>query len=81
MRVPVIVYLDLDPVPGSFHDQESAREHIEDALKQVIPHYHPKAYVPLRNMGATKEDILIRVADLEKYKNIRPLAAFSNVDA
>lgn len=80
-RVPIVVYLDLDPVPGSFHTQESCRSHIEDALKQVIPHYKPKAYVPPRIFGAPSEELLIRRDENNRMKALRPLAAFSNVDA
>lgn len=79
-RVAVIVYLNLDPVPGAFHDQESCREQIEDALKQVIPHYNPKAYIP-GLFGGGKEEYHIKMRDLKIRLEMSKLAAFSNVDA
>lgn len=40
-RVSLIVVVDLDPVPGAFHDVASARYHVESILKGSIPHYDP----------------------------------------
>ena len=80
MRVPIVVFLNLDPVPGAFSDEESCREHIEDALKQVIPHYKPKAYVT-GPFTKPKEDTLIKLVKIRKDREIRALASFSNVDA
>ncbi len=40
-RIAVIVYLDLDPVPGPFHTDESAKNNIQGILETYIDHYNP----------------------------------------
>lgn len=40
-RVMLEVSLDLDPVPGTFHTEESAKEQVKAMLLSMIPHYHP----------------------------------------
>jgi hypothetical protein len=40
-RIKLEVYVDLDPVPGTFHSKESARNVIDNMLKHSIPHYNP----------------------------------------
>lgn len=40
-RITLLVHVDLDPVPGAFHDREDARVQIANILRQVIPHYNP----------------------------------------
>lgn len=40
-RVKLAVYVDLDPVPGTFHSADSARNSISSILLQTIPHYEP----------------------------------------
>lgn len=40
-RRAFVVYVDLDPVPGTFHSQESAQNSIRGILLRAIPHYNP----------------------------------------
>lgn len=40
-RIMLHVMVNLDPVPGTFHTPESAREMIEGILISRIPHYDP----------------------------------------
>lgn len=40
-RVCFAVYVDLDPVPGTFHSKESARNGIGRLLDERIHHYNP----------------------------------------
>ena len=40
-RAMLAVYVDLDPIPGTFHTADSARNAIGGMLKQSIPHYTP----------------------------------------
>lgn len=47
-RITLTVVLDLDPVPGAFHDAASARYHVEDILKGSIPHYDPVVFINLK---------------------------------
>lgn len=44
-RVKLEVELDLDPVPGTFHDEESAREQVEAMLRRTVPHYNPTVLI------------------------------------
>lgn len=41
MRKAFIVYVDLDPNPGTMHSQESAQNVIRNVLYQRMPHYNP----------------------------------------
>lgn len=45
-RIKLVVYVDLDPIPGAFHTKESAREIVEGTLKQRIEHYNPQVVHP-----------------------------------
>lgn len=40
-RKAFIVYVDLDPVPGAFHTQESAQMHLSWMLREALAHYNP----------------------------------------
>lgn len=40
-RIKLEVYIDLDPVPGTFHSKESARNQVAAILNEAIPHYLP----------------------------------------
>jgi hypothetical protein len=40
-RIKLEVYVDLDPIPGTFHSKESARNVVARILKQQIGHYNP----------------------------------------
>lgn len=42
-RMAMLVFVDLDPVPGVFHTKESAVETVNEILKRSIPHYNPHA--------------------------------------
>lgn len=40
-RVCFMILVDLDPLPGSFHTQESAQNWVGLTLRRAIPHYNP----------------------------------------
>lgn len=40
-RVHIVVTVDLDPVPGTFHEVDDHVQHINRVLNDVYPHYHP----------------------------------------
>jgi len=40
-RAAFVVIVDLDPIPGAFHTEKSAKENVEAILLNNIPHYHP----------------------------------------
>lgn len=40
-RVLLEVLVDLDPVPGTFHTPESARDAVQAILLNSVPHYTP----------------------------------------
>lgn len=41
-KVLIEVEVELDPVPGTFHTADSAKEQITRILNSAIPHYHPR---------------------------------------
>lgn len=45
-RVQLTVEIDLDPVPGTFHTVDSAREQVQRILRESIPHYRPETIIP-----------------------------------
>lgn len=45
IRIKLEVEVDLDPLPGTFHTAESAREVVFSYLTYVIPHYHPEVKI------------------------------------
>lgn len=40
-RICFVIYVDLDPIPGSFHSQESAQNILGFLFRHYIPHYNP----------------------------------------
>ena len=40
-RVALVVYVDLDPLPGAFHTAESALNNVRGILENQIDHYNP----------------------------------------
>jgi hypothetical protein len=40
-RVLLEVWVDLDPIPGTFHTKESARNVVANILETQIHHYQP----------------------------------------
>lgn len=45
-RIMLEIILDLDPVPGTFHTKESARDQVEAILLSMIRHYNPVVLTP-----------------------------------
>lgn len=45
VRTQILVEIDLDPVPGWGNDPQDYVNHIQQMLKQSIPHYHPEVKV------------------------------------
>ena len=44
-RIKLFVTVDLDPMPGAFHDKEDAAAQIQAILDRAIPHYKPGVLV------------------------------------
>jgi hypothetical protein len=40
-RICFVLFVDLDPIPGSMHSQESAQNIVRFSLTNLIPHYKP----------------------------------------
>jgi len=40
-RILLEVAVDLDELPGAFHTPESAQDHVQAMLHNMIPHYNP----------------------------------------
>lgn len=51
-QIELKVIVDLDPMPGTFSDEESARYHIQRILNTTIPHYNPAV---LNSLDLAKE--------------------------
>ncbi len=56
MRKAFVVYVDLDPVPGVFHTQESAQNALTHILRESIPHYNPMVSLAPLHMQAPSND-------------------------
>ena len=44
-RVALLVWVDLDSVPGAFHTHESAQANVQAILERSIPHYKPETHL------------------------------------
>jgi hypothetical protein len=44
-RVALLVWVDLDAVPGVFHTHESAQEHVQAVLERSLGHYNPETHL------------------------------------
>lgn len=53
-RVKLEVYVDLDPIPGTFHSVDSARNNVAGILSHQISHYNPTVSVG-RDFKAIKD--------------------------
>lgn len=49
-RVSLILFVDLDPLPGSMYSQESAQNIIRFALRNRIEHYNPMVSLAPENL-------------------------------
>lgn len=56
-RVAVLVYVDLDNIPGAMHTPDSAVDIIGGILKRTIPHYNPTALLIPEEFGTVKPKI------------------------
>lgn len=45
-RIKLEVLIDLDPIPGTFHTEESARKQVEAILLSSVGHYNPIVLPP-----------------------------------
>jgi hypothetical protein len=83
-RIALTVYVNLDPVPGTFHTEESARETVQRILDQTVPSYFPgvSLYSPSRHVAEPKEptgtllnkkELLGRDETYNKLKHREPL--------
>lgn len=49
-RIQLIVSVDLDPIPGSMHTKESARNIVAFALRNAVGSYNPIVSIPEENV-------------------------------
>lgn len=66
-RIKLAVYADLDPVPGTFHSADSARNVVGNMLNQAIPHYNPMVSIESYDLDRNyhyDENLLIQARDL-----------------
>lgn len=46
-RIALLVYVDLDPIPGAFHTERSARDQVAGILDHMVGLYNPiVSYAP-----------------------------------
>lgn len=45
-RIKIEILIDLDPVPGIFHTEESARQTVNALLLERVGHYNPIVLEP-----------------------------------
>jgi hypothetical protein len=59
-RVAFVVYVDLDPVPGTFHSKESAQNVLGRILGRILnrscPHYNPMVSLAPAELQPKKEN-------------------------
>lgn len=58
IRIKLAVYVDLDPVPGTFGSADSARNVVGTMLQNQIPHYNPT--VSIESYDTTKHPNEVR---------------------
>lgn len=54
-RIALIIFVDLDPVPGEFNTRESWKRQLQGAMNGMVSHYHPQVEVgdATLSLGAT----------------------------
>lgn len=68
-RIKLEVYVDLDPVPGTFHTKESAQNVVRSILAEMIGHYNPivsideKSYVLKSSWLGTLQSVTFETED------------------
>lgn len=55
-QIELKVLVNLDPMPGAFSDEESARYFVQHILMQSIPHYNPMV---LSSLDIAKEEAAV----------------------
>lgn len=55
-RIKLAVYVDLDPVPGTFGSADSARNMVNAMLQSQIPHYNPVVSIESYDTSAIETD-------------------------
>lgn len=65
IRKAFLVFVDLDPVPGTMNTPESATFALENILRSMIPHYNP--HVTL----APESDQPISISGQKEHTHIR----------
>lgn len=43
--VTLTVVVNIDPIPGAFHEPESIQEYLKYMLDTLVPHYEPKVTI------------------------------------
>ncbi len=55
-RIKLGVYVDLDPVPGTFHSADSSRNQVSRILNESIPHYKPTVSIDSYNTSKSTDE-------------------------
>lgn len=79
-RIKLAVYVNLDPVPGTFHSADSARNVVSNMLLQRIPHYNPtvsiESYDTAKEHGEADPGIFVIFhTDVESWNSTRQFRA------
>lgn len=89
MRKAFLVYVDLDPVPGEMHTQESAQNVLRSILNHMIPAYNPivslapREYQPEVVSAGVEIDLKLpqRAGDyLLEFEKTKPMGDYDNFD-
>lgn len=68
-RIAFVVYVNIDPMPGVFHTDQSALDSLDDILKNAIPHYSPSVAHAPDSMQPENDAIVVASSSGLVYKN------------
>lgn len=72
-RAIFLVGVDLDPVPGAFHTEESARTSIQQILRDRINHYNPSVQpISEESILETAQALRIDLFELGDHEAVNP---------
>jgi hypothetical protein len=84
-RAAFLVYVDLDPVPGTMHTEASAQTVIRSVLYQRMPHYNPRVFLMAEHVLQTERtpELVKAIPNFEgldvwRFDSIEKLRDFSS---
>lgn len=69
-RVALVVYVDLDPIPGALHTPESAQSYVSSTLKEFFGPYDPGVIIAPSHMQPGTEEENIYTSALADFRRI-----------